>query len=82
MDLENKVRDKAVKSINISIRILQAFSNDITTLCGIFCQALKDRNRQAKAICIKAVSYASKHKNESAYYYDNSDDLFSNVFIR
>ena len=64
----NKQRDVAIKVINQRIKILNAVSAAITTANGIYCQALKDRNRQAKAICIKAVSYANKHKNESAYY--------------
>ena len=67
-DSHNKQRDIAIKVINQRIKILNAVSAAITTANGIYCQALKDRNRQAKAICIKAVSYANKHRNESAYY--------------
>lgn len=77
----SKSKETAIKGINQEIKIMKALSNDMTTVCGIACQALKDRNRQAKAICIKAVSYHAKHKNESAVYSD-SDDLFAGVTIR
>ena len=76
-----KSKNNAVKALNQQIRLTKAKSNDVTVACGVLCQAFKDRNRQAKAICIKAVSYASKKKNESAVYSD-SDDLFAGVTIR
>lgn len=74
-------KNEAIKALNQRIKIQKSISNDYTTVCGMLCQALKDRNRQAKAICIKAVSYHNKHKNESAVYSD-SDDLFAGVTIR
>ena len=77
----SKSKEDAIKACNQGIKILKALSNDATTACGVLCQALKDRNRQAKAICIKAVSYGAKHKNESAMVTD-SDDLFAGVTIR
>ena len=77
----SKAKNAAIKSCNQIIRILKSISNDATVAGGMLCQALKDRNRQAKAICIKAVSYGAKHKNESAMVTD-SDDLFAGVTIR
>lgn len=74
-------KQDAIKALNQRIRIEKALSNNATVACGMICQAYKDRNRQAKAICIKAVSYNSKKKNESAVYSD-PDDLFAGVTIR
>lgn len=74
-------KNNAIKGLNQRIKVERAFSNDATVFCGMVCQAIKDENRQAKAICIKAVSYNAKHKNESAVYSD-SDDLFAGVTIR
>ena len=74
-------RSSYTKILNQQISIYKSVSNDITTGCGMVCQAYKDRNRQAKAICIKAVSYNAKHKNESTVYAD-PDDLFAGVTIR
>lgn len=81
-DVTNK-KNSYIKTINDVISVAQSVSNDVTVACGLLVQALKDRNRQAKAICVKALSY--KNKNESATYtesyYDN-DDIFANVVIR
>lgn len=78
-DAQNDRNKKFVKGINDSIKVDQALANSITLICGIVCQALKDRSRQAKAICIKAVGYGNKKKNESATV--DSSDLFANVNI-
>lgn len=77
----SKSKNDAIKACNQYTKILKSLSNDSTVMSGMLCQALKDRNRQAKAICIKAVSYGAKHKNESAMVTD-SDDLFAGVTIR
>ena len=77
----NESKNNAIKALNQKVRINKALSNDLTVACGMICQAIKDCNRQSKAICIKAVSYNTKHKNESAVYSD-SDDLFAGVTIR
>ena len=77
----SKSKEDAIKACNQGIKVLRSLSNDATVMSGMLCQALKDRNRQAKAICIKAVSYNSKKKNESAVYSD-TDDLFAGVTIR
>lgn len=84
---DNKLTDKQDKNINDAIKnindwyeICKSESNDITVAFGMIIQAYKDRNRQAKAICVKALSY--KHEaamvSESSY----SDDIFAGVVIR
>ena len=77
------LKNTVVKLANNIINILQASSNDITVVCGLWVQALKDRNRQSKAFCVKALSY--KNKNESAMYTESAydaDDIFAGVMIR
>ena len=71
--------------INLINNILdgaRSASNDITVGFGVLVQAYKDRVTQAKAICVKALSY--KHESamvsESYNSYD-SDDIFSSVNI-
>ena len=84
---DNKLTDQQDKRINNAIRnindvydVSKSMSNDITIAFGMIVQAYKDRNRQAKAICVKALSY--KHEaamvSESSY----SDDIFAGVVIR
>lgn len=84
---DNKLTDQQDKRINNIIQdasyeydICRSKSNDITIAFGMIVQAYKDRNRQAKAICVKALSY--KHEaamvSESSY----SDDIFAGVVIR
>lgn len=79
-DQQNKRINNAIQNISDFYDIGKSLSNDITVAFGMIVQAYKDRNRQAKAICVKALSY--KHEaamvSESSY----SDDIFAGVVIR
>ena len=79
------VKGEQQNLINLINNILdgaRSASNDITVGFGVLVQAYKDRVTQAKAICVKALSY--KHESamvsESYNNYD-SDDIFSGVNI-
>lgn len=76
-----KSKDAAIKVLNARIRIAKSLSNDYTIACGAICTALQERNRQAKAICIKAVSYSQKKQNESAVS-ESGYDLFASVNMK
>ena len=71
-DVQKKSNE--IKGFNNKITVDKAFSNDITVFYGAVCKALADRNRQAKAICVKALSY--KAKNEAAV----AEGTFSGIF--
>lgn len=72
-------RDSAIKGINNKIAVYKALSNDLTVYFGAVTKALADKNRQAKAICVKALSY-NKAKNESAVE-EGYNDIFAGVNI-
>ena len=72
-------KNNAIKYINNKITVYKALSNDLTVYYGAYVKALTDRNRQAKAICVKALSY--KANNESASVSEGSYDIFSGVEI-
>lgn len=55
---------KRVRAVNVVIKAYKAITGVNTTVFGAYLQALKDESRQAKAICVKALTY--KPKNESA----------------
>ena len=61
---EDNGREDKIKVFDKQVQIYKAFCNDVTIFYGAYVKALNDRNRQAKAICVKALSY--KAKNESA----------------
>lgn len=73
-------RDAAIKGINNRIAVFKALSNDLTVYFGAVTKALADRNRQAKAICVKALSY-NKAKNESAVVEEGFSNIFAGVEI-
>ena len=73
-------KDQQVKYVNNTIDIFRSISNDVTTAFGVVVGALKDRNRQAKALAVKALSY--KAKNEATYSESSVDDIFASVVIR
>ena len=81
-DISEKYKDRLTKYVNFQVSLKRSASNDITTAFGMIIQAVKDRNRQAKAICVKIIGY----KNESAsygYYGESSvNDIFAGVTIR
>lgn len=54
---------KRIRAVNVVIKAYKAVTGVNTTVFGAYLQALKDQSRQAKAICVKALTY--KPKNES-----------------
>lgn len=73
-------KNNAVKSLSNEIAVAKAYANDMTVAFGLMVQAKKDANRQAKAICVKALSYTKK--DESAGVAGAADDIFAGVVIR
>ena len=76
-----KVEDY-VKVTNNGLDIARSIANDITVGFGVLVQAYKDRVTQAKAICVKALSYKHESAMVSESYSDyDSNDIFSSVNI-
>lgn len=75
-----ELRKKVVQATGAVIKILKSACDDYTVGYGVEIKALKDQNRQAKAICVKALSY--KHEAASVYGESYTDDIFSSVTIR
>ena len=48
--------------INKAIELLRSIANDVTIISGLIIQSIKDNNRQAKAICVKALTYKLNNK--------------------
>ena len=82
-EINNDTKDDYQKGINNTIALMKAASNDITIFFGMLTGALKDRNRQSKAICVKIIGYNKKESANYGYYGESSvDDLFAGVTIR
>ena len=75
-------RSYALKVVQHVIRLLQNLSNINTIAYGIEVQALKDRARQNKAICVKLVGRKVKDESYSYGYGSYDDSIFSDVVIR
>lgn len=80
-DNKDKTINTVIKNINNKVDLSKSRSNDITIAFGMLVKAYKDRNRQAKAICVKALSYKHESALVSESYYSNSDDIFAGVSI-
>ena len=84
-DLPAKEKDENVKSAKSAFvaaagavcGFLRNAETIHTTAYGAYLQALKDENRQAKAICVKLMSYSPK--NESTSYYEEGGSLLGNI---
>lgn len=71
--------DEQIRAVNFVSDLAKDASNTATICFGEIIQARKDYNRQAKAICVKALSY----KHEAAMVSESySDDIFAGVVIR
>jgi len=79
MEADDKLSGKAdnvQKHVNNSIKIWKAYSNDLTVAFGALTNAHKEANRQAKAICVKVMSYKKK---EEAATVSESTNIFDMV---
>jgi hypothetical protein len=77
-EYKNKAANDNIKLLSNYITVLKAYSNDLTVYFGATTKALADRNRQAKAICVKALSY----KHEAATVAEGGySSLFDGVQI-
>lgn len=73
-----KAQDKEYYTMGHFKRRIEQYKNmtdDFTIIYGTICNAFKDRNRQARAICVKCLGL----KQEGAYY--GSGSLLGNVTI-
>ena len=82
--------DKTTKSANLKrlnkeIAKMKSASNDYTMAYGKIIDALKTRNSQSKAICVKAISAKAKENNSSTSSSTEEaviSNLFASVVIR
>ena len=72
---KNANRTKVIQNFNVRINILKELADDATALHGFFAGAIKDANRQARAICVKIIGYK---KQESARL-ESANDIFAGV---
>lgn len=72
---KNAARTKNIQNYNKKINILKELADDATALHGFFAGAIKDANRQARAICVKIIGYK---KQESARL-ESANDIFAGV---
>ena len=71
----NAERTKNIQNYNARINLLKELADDATALHGFFAGAIKDANRQARAICVKIIGYK---KQESARL-ESANDIFAGV---
>lgn len=75
-DDEIKGANDLITAVNNRITVAKAISNDVTVIFGTCSAAAKDANRQAKALCVKVLSY---NKKESAGVSESAGDIFAGV---
>ena len=61
--------------------IVEAKKSINTVVYGAYLQAIKDENRQAKAICVKLMT-RKQPKNESASYYEEGSSMLSSISLK
>lgn len=63
-----------IRAINIYTGLLRQESSILQVVNTAQLKALKDRNRQAKSVCVSLLTYKPKHEG---FYYDNEDGYSS-----
>lgn len=69
-----------INAISKKVELEKGLTTIYTTAYGAEIGAIKDRNRQAKAICVKALNSGSKKSTEESAIY-GVEDIFANVEI-
>lgn len=67
-EAENKTNRTEVSNLGHTKRYFTQASQIMATAIGAYLNALKDRNRQARAICVKAMTKGGSFKEESASF--------------
>lgn len=74
-------RSERMQALTQGIGLVKDASQYATTALSAMIGAFKDRNRQCKAICVKALNSGSRKKNESATIANEGADIFADVEI-
>lgn len=84
-DSIKEAKDKEDKlnaaKLNAGVTVLKKAATDVATYCTMLTSALKDENRQAKAVAVKFVSYAGyKGKLNESYATQSYGSIFDEAF--
>lgn len=79
---ELKNTNAAIKAAGQWAEIFKCLANAYTEAFGMVSGAYKDRNRQARAMCIKILSYKHESVDYRNYGSYDSSDIFADVVIR
>lgn len=75
-------QSKQIQACSKTVAFMRTAANIATTGLGAFLTALKDRNRQAKSICVAAMNYKPKNESTDLGGYSESGSLLDNVVLR
>lgn len=81
-DAQTKLQSAQIQACSKTISFTRTASNLATTALGAYLTALKDRNRQAKSICVAAMNYKPKNESTDLGGYNESGSLLDNVVLR
>ena len=79
---DGELQSKRVQATNRYYSLLKSAQGMVTTAIGAYLTALKDRNRQAKSICVSAMNYKPKNESTELGGYSEGASLLDNVVIR
>lgn len=76
-DATTDMKSNRINAITKNVELQKEYSNIATTAFSVFIGAIKDANRQAKAICVRALNSGSKKSTEESAV----GDIFAGVEI-
>lgn len=83
-DKAKEAQSNKMKTVTQQIALTKDNAQYFTTAFSLFIGAFKDRNRQSKAICVKALNSGSRKKDATADTIETNEsatDIFANVEI-
>lgn len=75
-------QSKQIQATNRYYTLLKSAQGMVITAVGAYLTALKDRNRQAKSICVAAMNYKPKNESTDLGGYSEGASLLDNVVLR
>ena len=79
---ENTLQSVRIQAVNRCYTLVKSAQGMVTTAIGAYLTALKDRNRQAKSICVAAMNYKPKNESTDLGGYSEGASLLDNVVLR
>ena len=80
--VDSSLQSTRIQAVSRVYTLTKSVQGMVVTAIGAYLTALKDRNRQAKSICVSAMNYKPKNESTDLGGYSEGASLLDNVVLR